>query len=65
MLPTLIDRALARLFNLQEREGGREQETDAKKRKEGRMRVSINHDLNQISTSACVPRRQDGEIIVL
>jgi hypothetical protein len=50
MLPTLIDRSLVRLFDSSKRE--RDQETNAKR---GRMHVSINHDLNHISTSARAP----------
>jgi len=47
MLPTLIDRALVLL--MREIDSQRER---CNKRKEGMMRVLINHDLNQISTSA-------------
>jgi len=52
MLPTLIDRALTRLFDSPERT---RVEDRRKKRRRGRMHVSINHDLNQISTSARAP----------
>jgi hypothetical protein len=45
MLPTLIDRALVSLMR----------ERDSKREKRRTMRVLINHDLNQISTSARAP----------
>ncbi len=55
MLLTLIDRALTRLFDSLERTRTKDKCKRRKTSRRGRMHVSINHDLNQISTSARAP----------
>ena len=63
MSPSLIDHTYTRLFNLQEPEKKTERRKSRRRRRKGKrdareekekMHVSINHDLNQISTSARV-----------
>ena len=51
MLLTLIDRTLTHLFDSPD-ENENSRQMQRKIEDEGRMHVSINHDLNQISTSA-------------
>ncbi len=55
MFLSLIDRALTRLFDSLERTRTRDKRKKKGRRRRERMHVSINHDLNQISTSARAP----------